>query len=183
VTGGDKRLTRDTGVNASKVSLLTPGRAEERSARIGDVIKFTIYGVMNEFRIDESRWPLVVVTFPASTTAQQYRDLFKQYVALSQRGDRIGYVIDMRSFNPIMAPAALRKVAAETFAQCRHHLVKATVCEARVVDNALTSGVLTAFDWLTGQKWPCANFTSMDEGHRWVGARMRAAGLATGAPA
>lgn len=132
---------------------------------------------MDDLRVDESQWPLVVVTFPPSITIEGYRALFQQYVAMSRRGDKIGYLIDMRKFNPLTAPAAHRKAAADTFAENRDVLVKATVCEARVVGNSLTSGVLTAFDWLTGQKWPCANFTSMTEAERWVSARLRAAGV------
>lgn len=128
---------------------------------------------MEEFRIDESRWPLVVVTFPPTFTVERYRALFEKYVALSRRGERLSYLIDMRSFNPLHAGASHRKAAADTFAENRHLLIKVTVCEARVVASKLTSGVLTAFDWLTGQKWPCANFTSMAEAESWVGARMR----------
>ncbi|APR87730.1 hypothetical protein A7982_13079 [Minicystis rosea] len=127
---------------------------------------------MHDFRIDESSWPLVVVTYPEATTGSQYRALFERYVELSKRGDKIGYLIDMRKFNPITAPAALRKIAADTFAEHRDVLVRATICEARVVESPVTRGVLTAFDWLTGQKWPCHNFTSMDEAERWVRARL-----------
>ncbi|MFT3770993.1 MAG: hypothetical protein QM820_36715 [Minicystis sp.] len=131
---------------------------------------------MEEFQVDESRWPLVVVTYPAVIEMERYRRLFRQYASMSRRGDKIGYLIDMRSFNPLTAPAALRKAAAETFAENRKVLLEATLCEARVVENSLTSGILTAFDWLTGQKWPCANFTTMPDAERWVLGKLHAAG-------
>jgi hypothetical protein len=133
--------------------------------------------VIGAFRVDESRWPLVIVTFPPTVVIEEYRALFQQYVAMSKRGDKVAYLIDMQKFNPLTAPAAVRKAAAETFAENRHILVKATVCEARVVASSLTCGVLTAFDWLTGQKWPCANFTVMVEAERWAAAQLRTAGV------
>lgn len=130
---------------------------------------------MEDFQVDESRWPLVVVTFPSVVTIEMYRALFQQYATLSFRGDKIGYLIDMRRFNPVTAPASLRKAAADVFAANREVLIKATACEARVVESTLTSGILTAFDWLTGQKWPCANFTTKPDAERWALAKLRAA--------
>ena len=135
---------------------------------------------MDDFRIDESRWPLVVVTYPPLVTLEKYRALFKQYVDLSRRGTKIGYLIDMRRFNPLLASASQRKLAAATFTEHREELVRATICEGRVVASSFTSGVLTAFDWLTGQKWPCANFTTKDEAEPWVVGRMRAIGVPPG---
>jgi hypothetical protein len=131
---------------------------------------------MEEFQVDESRWPLVVVTFPPVVTMEKYRALFQQYALLSLRGDKIGYLIDMRRFNPIKAPASLRKAAADVFAENRDVLLEATACEARVVEGSLTSHILTAFDWLTGQKWPCANFTTVPDAERWVRTKLRATG-------
>jgi hypothetical protein len=132
--------------------------------------------MIESFQVDETRWPIIRVTFPSIVTLEAYRGVFRQYVTFSKRGERIGYLIDMRQFNPLTASAAMRKGAAEVFAENRDALVKATVCEGRVVASSLTSGVLTAFDWLTGQKWPCANFTSMDEAARWVEKQMQKAG-------
>jgi len=126
----------------------------------------------NDFEIDESQRPIIVVTFPAMVSPEAYKELFRQYVSISNRGEKVGYVIDMRRFNPIAAPAAMRRLAAETFAAARPHLVKVTVCEARVVSSAITRGVLTAFDWLTGSKWPCRNSTSMSDADRWVREQM-----------
>jgi len=124
------------------------------------------------FRVDESRWPIVVVTFPATVTIEEYRQLFNEYDRISARGERVGYVIDMRLFNPFKVNAAVRKQAAQTFDAHRDVLMKVTVCEARALASPLTAGVLTAFDWLTGQKWPCKNFTSMEDAERWVSAMM-----------
>ena len=131
---------------------------------------------MGDFRIDESRWPLVVVTYPPIVTMDEYRDLFRRYAAMSRRKQKIGYLIDMRAFNPLMASASVRKAAADTFAEHREVLLRATACEARVVANSLTSGILTAFDWLTGQKWPCANFTKVPDAEQWITLKLHAVG-------
>ena len=70
------------------------------------------------------------------------------------------YLLDMRAFDPLRAPAASRRHAANVWKQNVARLQNVTLCEARIVGNELTRGVLTAFDWLTGKKWPCGSFTS-----------------------
>ncbi|APR87734.1 hypothetical protein A7982_13083 [Minicystis rosea] len=132
---------------------------------------------MNDFRFDESRAPLIVVTFPPTVTADQCIALFQRFLELARKGSKIGYVMDLRQFNPLSANAAMRKVAADAFAERRSELLRATLCEARVVDGPVLRGVLTAFDWLTGQKWPCDNFTTMEDAERWVRAKLSAEGI------
>ena len=132
---------------------------------------------MDDFRFDESRWPLVVVTFPHSVGVDSCRAFFEQLLAMARRGEKIGYLMDLRKFNPLTAQPALRKLAADTFVDRRPELARVTVCEARVTDGTISRGVLTAFDWMTGQKWPCENFGSMHEAERWVRAQLNAAGV------
>ena len=96
---------------------------------------------------------------------------------------RLAYLIDMRRFDPLRAPASKRRHAAEVFKANVHKLRHVTVCEARVVSSELTRGVLTAFDWLTGTKWPCATFTSRENAERWVERRVGSASPIAGAPA
>jgi uncharacterized protein YbbC (DUF1343 family) len=120
------------------------------------------------FVVRTHRLPIVGVEFPSFFDEAQYRELFARYRSLSLEHGRIAYIIDMRKFNPLKASAALRKQAAEVFNENVSHLVTATVCEARIVSDQLTRGVVTAFDWLTGTKWPCRTFTSPSEAEDWV---------------
>ncbi|MCA9640430.1 MAG: hypothetical protein KC492_07020, partial [Myxococcales bacterium] len=115
------------------------------------------------FAVDSRNAPLVVVSFPASLSVEHYRRLFEHYAELAEKHSRIAWLIEFRAFDPVTAPAAVRRASAEIFAEYRDQLMRSTVCEARVVENTLSRGVLTAFDWLTGSKWPTRNFPSYAE--------------------
>ncbi|APR87735.1 hypothetical protein A7982_13084 [Minicystis rosea] len=132
---------------------------------------------MHDFQFDESQRPIIVVTFPHTITAETCRGLYDRLVALSRRGTKIGYLCDLRKFNPLTSNAALRKLAADTFLEKRHLLARVTVCEARVIEGAISRGFITAYDWMTGTKWPCANFGTMHEAERWVRAQLKGAGV------
>ncbi len=120
------------------------------------------------FEVDTREWPIVAVRYPKEPTPDGYLALFKHYAELAQRGDSIAWLVDMRDFNPVTAPASLRKGASLVFDEYRDVLTAATLCEARVMTSALARGVVTAFDWLTGNKWPCVNFANLDEARAWV---------------
>ena len=120
------------------------------------------------FTVDDDEWPLVRSEFPNEPTTEGYRRLFEHYATLAQRGGSIAWLVDMRGFNPVTGNAAVRKAAAQVFESHRETLSRVTLCEARVVDGAVVRGILTAFDWLTGNKWPCANFATAEEARAWI---------------
>lgn len=120
------------------------------------------------FEVDSSRAPLVVVRYPAIVKPGAIQLLFDHYSELTRRRGDIAWLIDFTSFNPVTAPANRRKEAAEVFAAHREMLAASTCCEARVVHNTLARGILTAFDWLTGNKWPTASFATFVEAERWI---------------
>jgi hypothetical protein len=120
------------------------------------------------FILRTERLPIIEVEYPPTLDETEYRDLFATYCSLSVEHGRVAYIIDMRSFHPLTVSVADRKLAAQIFREHASYLVPATVCEARLVSTPLTQGILTAFDWLTGTKWPCRTFTSPDEAEVWV---------------
>jgi len=120
------------------------------------------------FEIDASKLPVVVVTFPPTVSAEAYQELFAQYGELSRKHPRMAWLIDFQSFNPVSAPAPVRRAAADCFSHYRAQLIPVSICEARVVQSLGARGVLTAFDWLTGAKWPTRNFESRLEAERWI---------------
>ncbi|MGE0326952.1 MAG: hypothetical protein AB7K71_29785 [Polyangiaceae bacterium] len=120
------------------------------------------------FVLDARRCPLVVVTFPGSVEIEAYEALFEQYARLAAAHTNLAWLIDFRHFNPITAPARVRYASAEVFARYRERLLPSTLCEARVVESMLGRGVLTAFDWITGAKWPTDNFKRHDDAMRWI---------------
>ncbi|HMR06281.1 MAG TPA: hypothetical protein PKA88_10890 [Polyangiaceae bacterium] len=76
----------------------------------------------------------------------------------------------------VLAPAAVRRAAAEVFAEHKATLLAATLCEARVAANPISRGVLTAFDWMTGPKWACKNFGDYAAAEAWVRTMLRTVG-------
>jgi hypothetical protein len=127
------------------------------------------------FVIRDDKLPIIHVEFPPCFEEREYEQLFERYVALSALHTRVAYLIDMRRFDPLCAPASKRRHAVAVFRANVHRLRAVTVCEARVVSSELTRGILTAFDWLTGTKWPCASFTSADDAQRWIDRRIGSA--------
>lgn len=129
------------------------------------------------YRIELDRWPVIVVRFPArpDDVLEGYRWVVDRYVELCERGDAICWLIDFAVVNPLILGARTRRAGAEIWSKHRDTLLASTLCEARVVHHPLARGVLTAFDWVTGEKWPTANFETEREALRWI-ARMRSDG-------
>lgn len=128
------------------------------------------------FTIDTTLLPVVVVTYPDTVTADDYRQLFEHYAILCEAHPRLAWLIDFQAFDPLGAPAPLRRAAADCFAQYRDPLLRVSICEARVARGTLSRGVLTAFDWLTGAKWPTRNFETRAEADRWIADHVQADG-------
>lgn len=123
---------------------------------------------MAEIPVDESRLPIVVVTFPDLVTGEQIRTLFARYDLLSRRHPRIAYIIDFTRFNPALGPGDVRRAIDERFREHREVLMRATLCEARIVPSMLIRTALAAFDAIAPQKWPCAHFATRREAEAWV---------------
>ncbi len=126
---------------------------------------------MAEVLVDDSTYPLVRVTYPSEVSNADYERLFARYGELCKRPGRIAYRIDMTRFNPLTASATSRRHAASVFEQYRAELLRTTICEGRLFEGALVRGIVTAFDWLTGAKWPCQNFTSPRDLDAWLDAQ------------
>ncbi|MCA9640429.1 MAG: hypothetical protein KC492_07015 [Myxococcales bacterium] len=120
------------------------------------------------FVVDARKCPLIIVTYPGSVDLEAYEVLFEEYARLAAAHQHLAWLIDFRSFNPITAPARVRYASADVFARYRERLLPSTLCEARVVESMLGRGVLTAFDWITGSKWPTENFKREDDAMRWI---------------
>lgn len=132
------------------------------------------------YRIAVGEWPLVVVHFPVHFERKimpGYRWLFEQYRVLAKGAApaEIQWLIDFRVANPLAIGARTRREGAEVFAAHVDILREVTSCEARVIQSPFSRGVLTAFDWLTGDKWPCANFRTETEARSWIAGQSQTA--------
>ncbi len=124
-------------------------------------------------KLRTDRLPIIDVEFPDHFEDQEYRQLFERYIELSATHPRVAYLHDLRKLDPLRAPAKRRRLAAEVFRTNVTRFRNLPVCEARLVSSELTRGVLTAFDWLTGTRWPCATFTSIPDAERWLDQHLR----------
>lgn len=134
---------------------------------------------MNPFVINLSQFPVVAVVYPERPTIPDVAELFEVYADLAKAGARVGYTIDMRRFDPAVADAKTRAQAVAIFKKHEVALKASTICEARIVPGSVTREVLTAFDWMTGDKWPCANMSNAADAVAWVHERLIAAGVPT----
>jgi hypothetical protein len=139
-----------------------PGSGKQRVSRVPGI------------HVRSDRSPIIDVVYGPRACEDDLDRAFAEYARLSRKGHRLGYLIDMREFDPVFGPAKIRRYAAELFQKHIDVLRPVTVCEARVVSNAMTSGIVTAFDWLTGTKWPCRTFLSIETAEEWVATHVRA---------
>ncbi len=132
---------------------------------------------MAQIVVDDSRAPLIRASFPESLTLDDYEVLFERYAEISRQHARLAWLIDFTRCNPVTMPAAIRQGAAKIFERHRAILTRVSVCESRIVQQPLARGILTAFDWLTPNKWPCGNFSSGSEAEEFCRQYMAREGL------
>lgn len=131
---------------------------------------------MPEIVVDDSRAPIVVVTFPRDSGLEEYMRAVDRYVEIARRGQRVGWLIDLRRFSPLAAPAPVRKAAAEYAARQVPVLQPVSAGEARVVTNPVMRGVSAAFSWLTAMHWPTRHFSTMEDAEAWLRAQLADSG-------
>ena len=135
--------------------------------------------------VDTSRLPLIDITVSGTVTDADCRRLFATLNGICEPGARVANVVDLRQLNAFAVTAPIRQAAARAFFDGIDRRRAATICEARIVTNALARGCIVAFDWVTGSKWPCAVFPTREMAVAWVGqkvakdAELRAASSST----
>jgi hypothetical protein len=104
---------------------------------------------MARIPVDVSRWPLFVARFPREGVDEV--DVLNFYgrweEEMAKRG-RHAALIDMRQMSPLVVSPKLRRFAADQVVKRATLWNDYLVAEARVVDNIVARGVVTAFDWL-----------------------------------
>lgn len=123
---------------------------------------------MAEIRVDESRSPIVVVTFPERIELVDYQRVVARYVEIAQRGVPVGWLIDMVAFNPLIASPTARRQAAQAVEPFIKTIRTVSAGEARVVPNSIVRGVSTAFTWVTDAHWPTSHFARHYEAEEWL---------------
>jgi hypothetical protein len=123
---------------------------------------------MSTFTVETTGLPVVDIAFHGTLTEADCVGFFATLNEVCTPGQRVATLVDYRGLDPFAMTATVRQSFARAFFDGIDGRRAATLCEARVVDNALTRGFIVAFDWVTGSKWPCASFPTREEAVAWV---------------
>jgi hypothetical protein len=125
--------------------------------------------------IDESRFPLVIVSFRGAVRDEVFRDYLERMTALVTRGEKNVVIMDAREAG--RTPPIQRKMQAEWLDANRRELSRNSLGTAFVITSAFVRGVLTAIFWLTSMPSAHTVVKTYAEAEDWAFARLREAGL------
>lgn len=121
---------------------------------------------MENITFDESRLPLVVVTFRGDATTEEFEEYLRRLSANLARKQPTAIVIDSREF--AVMPAAQRKRQAEWIDETRVVRTRYTLGTAFVINSPLIRGALTAIFWLTKYDTPYVVVPTLEEAEAWA---------------
>jgi hypothetical protein len=120
------------------------------------------------YRIDASRWPVVMVTRLCEPTDAQLRDSLAALDRLvDARPEKYSLVLDLRRAQT--QSVAQRKLVAEHDRSRVAQLQRFCRGEALVVDSLVARGLLAAALWLKKPRVPMQTFAELEEAVEWAG--------------
>jgi hypothetical protein len=120
------------------------------------------------YRIDASRWPVVVVTrLCAPTDAQLIDSLAALERLVDARAEKYSLVLDLRRAQT--QSLAQRKLVAEHDRARGEQLRRYCRGEALVVDSLVARGLLAASLWLKKPHVPVHTFSELEPALEWAG--------------
>ena len=126
---------------------------------------------VDRFSIDDSRWPVVVVHFPPSSTDDVIVDMFAQMAAILDRGN-CSFVYDVPRL--VLPNAHQRRLLANGVSSVRARRPNRVMCSAVVTQlGSVMSGMISAVTWLVTSSEPTRVFRSMDEAIEWAGGMVK----------
>lgn len=125
--------------------------------------------------IDESRWPLVIVTFHGAATDEEYEVYLKDRTTLLLRREMHAVLLDASACGPM--PPSQRKLQAEWQRQQADLGREYTLGTAFLFTSPMVRGILTAVLWLQPLSYPHHVASTWLDAERWAIERIRAAGL------
>ncbi len=117
--------------------------------------------------LDVSRWPVVIVTPPASVSNEQLDHFFAAFdrEVVSKRR-RYSIVLDLRRCQGM--PAAQRKILTDRMQRGEDRARMFCVGSALVFESALLRSLLTAIMWVREPPNPVKVFATVDEAAEWA---------------
>jgi hypothetical protein len=130
---------------------------------------------MGATRIDDSRQPLVLVTFDGALTEPEFDDYLERMSRLLERRMKNVTVLDARKAT---SPTATQRAKQAAWLKTNRALLQEYSCgSVFVIESALVRGGLTAILWVAPMPVAHAVVATLEEGERWAFARLRAAGV------
>lgn len=127
--------------------------------------------------IDDSRHPLVLVTFAGTATDAEFQSYLERMETLVlQRRETNCTILDASRAGD--TPAKQRRMQAEWLKRNDALLKAYSVGTAFVITSPLVRGLLTAILWLTPMPTAHVVVASIDEAEAWARARLRERGVA-----
>lgn len=120
---------------------------------------------MNGIEFDESRLPLMVVTYRGTASTVEFEAFLDRLGGCLVRGQRYALLFDASSAGA--PPALQRRRMAEWTASHRGDLTRLCVGTAFVITSTLIHGALTAILWLQPLPYPHVVVASRREGEAW----------------
>ena len=117
-------------------------------------------------QIDDSGWPVVVVTTPRHVMeAREHTEYLDRLSSFHTRGQMFGFVFDVRQSPP--PPAEQRRQLAERIDHDAKLYGRKAPC-ALVVATGIQSGVVKVIQWLMREPHPIQVFTSVEAAKQWL---------------
>jgi hypothetical protein len=121
--------------------------------------------------IDDSRWPLVVATWPAEQLSDEaFQEMLDHMGTFNLRREPYAVIHDARKATrptPKQRAAAAARQAQD--APLTRRYIKAM---ALVVSSPLLAGVVTAITWIAPPPFPQKVFSSVEDAEAWVTERL-----------
>ncbi len=126
--------------------------------------------------IDDSRHPIVVVTFVGLATDAEFQDYLTRMekMILSRRETNCTILDATRAGN---TPPVQRRMQADWLKRNEDLLRQYSAGTAFVIDSSLVRGLLTAILWMSPMATPHTIVASLDEAESWAAAQLRARGI------
>jgi hypothetical protein len=130
---------------------------------------------MAAVRIDDSRFPVVVVTFPGSYSDPEFEDYLERMTRLLERKKKNVTILDARQASTTTAKQRAKQA---TWIKAHDALLKEFSCgSAFVIESALVRGALTAILWLQPMPVQHAVVPTMEAAEQWALRRLIEAGV------
>jgi hypothetical protein len=130
---------------------------------------------LSSIRVEDSRWPLVVVTFDGAPSEEEFSRYLEEMLGLLSRQERHAYVVDAR--RGTLLPRELRQRQGEWLRENKDEIRRHCLGTAVVINSGVLRFVLTTIYLIQAPVTPTVNFPTLEEATAWAEKQLRGAGL------